>query len=42
VPTAAIEQHGPHLPLDTDTFLCTSVAHAGAGRAGDSVVTPTI
>jgi len=42
VPTAAIEQHGPHLPLDTDTFLCTSVAHAGAARAGDALVTPTI
>jgi creatinine amidohydrolase len=42
VPTAAIEQHGPHLPLDTDTFLCTSVARAGAARAGDTLVTPTI
>jgi creatinine amidohydrolase len=42
VPTAAVEQHGPHLPLDTDTFLCTSVAHAGAARAGDALVTPTI
>jgi creatinine amidohydrolase len=42
VPTAAIEQHGPHLPLDTDTFLCTSVAHAGAARAGDALVTPAI
>jgi creatinine amidohydrolase len=42
VPTAAIEQHGPHLPLDTDTFLCTSVAHAGAARAGDALVTPTV
>jgi creatinine amidohydrolase len=42
VPTAAIEQHGPHLPLDTDTFLCTSVARAGAARAGDTLVTPTV
>jgi creatinine amidohydrolase len=42
VPTAAIEQHGPHLPLDTDTFLCTSVVHAGAARAGYSIVTPTL
>jgi creatinine amidohydrolase len=44
VPTGAIEQHGPHLPLDTDAFLCTSVAEAAADRAqgsGPVVVTPT-
>jgi creatinine amidohydrolase len=45
VPTAAVEQHGPHLPLDTDAFLCTSVAEAAAGRAAHSgpvLVTPTL
>jgi creatinine amidohydrolase len=44
VPAGAIEQHGPHLPLDTDTFLCASVAEAAAKRAGGSgpvLVTPT-
>jgi creatinine amidohydrolase len=44
VPTGAIEQHGPHLPLDTDTFLCTTVARAAAERAGESgpvLVTPS-
>jgi creatinine amidohydrolase len=44
IPTGSIEQHGPHLPLDTDTFLCASVAEAGAARAtegGPVVVTPT-
>ena len=33
LPTAAIEQHGPHLPLDTDAFLCTRVAEESAARA---------
>lgn len=44
VPTGSIEQHGPHLPLDTDTFLVTQVAAAAARRAQDSgpvLVTPT-
>lgn len=44
VPTGAIEQHGPHLPLDTDSFLCTAVVGAGAERArenGPVLETPT-
>jgi creatinine amidohydrolase len=44
VPTGAIEQHGPHLPLDTDTYLCSRVVEAAAERAsttGPVLVTPT-
>ncbi|HET7720624.1 MAG TPA: creatininase family protein, partial [Acidimicrobiales bacterium] len=32
VPLGATEQHGPHLPLDTDTTLATVLAHRLAAR----------
>jgi mycofactocin system creatininase family protein len=32
VPVGSVEQHGPHLPLDTDTRIATAVARAVAGR----------
>ncbi len=44
IPTGSIEQHGPHLPLDTDAFLATEVALASARlarRVGPVLVTPT-
>ena len=35
LPTASIEQHGPHLPVITDTLLCGSVAQRAAEAAAD-------
>jgi creatinine amidohydrolase/Fe(II)-dependent formamide hydrolase-like protein len=34
VPVGSTEQHGPHLPLDTDTRIATAVARAVAVRLG--------
>ena len=35
VPVGSLEQHGPHLPLDTDTRIAVAVARRScAGRAG--------
>lgn len=43
VPTASIEQHGPHLAVVTDTLLVTTVARRSAEAAGvPVVVTPTV
>ena len=32
VPVGSVEQHGPHLPLDTDTRIATAVARTVADR----------
>lgn len=46
VPVGSTEQHGPHLPLDTDTVIAVAVATRAAGRlvAGgrEAVVAPAI
>jgi creatinine amidohydrolase len=44
VPVGSIEQHGPHLPLDTDTVIAVAVAHRVAGllQRDDVVVAPAI
>ncbi|MFC7497173.1 MULTISPECIES: mycofactocin biosynthesis peptidyl-dipeptidase MftE [unclassified Nocardioides] len=36
VPLGSIEQHGPHLPLDTDTVIAVAVAEAVAAEAPSS------
>jgi mycofactocin system creatininase family protein len=36
IPVGSTEQHGPHLPLDTDTRIATAVARAVATRLGDA------
>ncbi|MFC2154849.1 creatininase family protein, partial [Candidatus Altiarchaeota archaeon] len=41
VPIGSIEQHGPHLPLETDTLIAEAVAGKIAEEI-DAVVAPTI
>jgi mycofactocin system creatininase family protein len=41
VPVGSLEQHGPHLPLDTDTRIAATIAaRACAGRAGVGLAPP--
>jgi mycofactocin precursor peptide peptidase len=43
VPVGSLEQHGPHLPLDTDTRIAVAVARAAAERLGpDTTVAPAV
>ena len=42
IPLGATEQHGPHLPLDTDTRIAVAVAEGVAVRLADTVVAPAI
>lgn len=42
VPVGATEQHGPHLPLSTDTDLAVAVATTAALRLRDAVVAPPV
>jgi creatinine amidohydrolase len=40
IPVGATEQHGPHLPVGTDTIIATALADAAAGEV--AVVLPAI
>lgn len=45
IPLGSTEQHGPHLPLDTDTRIATAVARAAAALLDDGrdwLVAPAI
>jgi len=43
IPTGSLEQHGPHLPLFTDSLLVTSVAQAVEKEIPDQMLlTPTL
>ncbi|WP_246067476.1 creatininase family protein [Paenibacillus koleovorans] len=43
IPTGAMEQHGPHLPVDTDTLLVTKLAEEAERRnTGTLLLAPTV
>jgi creatinine amidohydrolase len=42
VPVGATEQHGPHLPIGTDTLVATALADRLAGARDDVLVAPAV
>ena len=42
VPLGSLEQHGPHLPLDTDTRIAVAVASGLAARCAGVTVAPAV
>ncbi len=42
IPLGAFEQHGPHLPLETDTLIAEAVANRASQSVGECAVSPCI
>jgi mycofactocin precursor peptide peptidase len=42
VPVGSVEQHGPHLPLDTDARIATAVARRAAGDDRGLLLAPAV
>lgn len=42
IPLGATEQHGPHLPLETDTVIAYAIGEAVAAARDDVVVAPAL
>jgi mycofactocin system creatininase family protein len=42
IPLGATEQHGPHLPLETDTIIAVALAEAAAARCVGTLVAPAL
>lgn len=42
IPIGVIEQHGHHLPVDTDAFIAQEIAHEAARRDAEILVGPTV
>ncbi|MCF6744446.1 mycofactocin biosynthesis peptidyl-dipeptidase MftE [Blastococcus sp. KM273128] len=42
VPLGAVEQHGPHLPLTTDTAVATAVADGAVDRLPGALLAPAL
>lgn len=42
VPVGSCEQHGPHLPVDTDTRIALAVADGAATQLNEVLVTPPV
>ncbi len=40
IPLGSFEQHGPHAPLGTDTFICFEICHRLAVKLGGVVLPP--